>query len=65
MEAVDGHDSKLNKIIERPNREMHTKTRIDFGLRNIMDKMVWCFEREHAICEKRRDWHITINYTYY
>jgi len=32
IETIGGNASKLNTIIEHPNRDLHTKTRIAMGL---------------------------------
>ena len=42
LETASGYASKLNKIIERPNRYHHAKIRIDMGLTKDLHKEIWC-----------------------
>ena len=60
LETTGGHGSKLNKIIERPNREHHFKTRIALGTQSKLR-----FAREHVTFIKRRTWHTGIDSTPY
>ena len=41
LETTGGYGSKLNKIIERPNREYHVKTRIALGIQHLLPKPYW------------------------
>ena len=65
METTAGYASKLNKIIERPNRDHHVKTRIGLGLQSLLEDNCWCFARDNAIFVKRRTWHTSIKSTPY
>ena len=61
IETAAGHASKLNKIVERPNRDHHVKTRIALGLQEFLDAKYWCFARDCVVYVKRRTWHSSIN----
>ena len=63
LETAGRHGSKLNRIVERPNRECHLKTRIDVGLQNLLPKPHWWFSRERLTFIKRRTCHTGINST--
>lgn len=63
METTSGYASKLNKIIERPNRDHHIKTRIALGLQEFLRTTFWCFARTYVVYVKRRTWHSSINST--
>ena len=65
LETPAGHTSKLNKIIERPNRDSHVKTRITMGLTKNLPSDMWCFAREHVSFIKRRTWYSSIHSTPY
>ena len=65
MENAASCASKLNKIVERLNREHRTKTRIAIGLQNILSTKYWCFARDYAVFMRRRTWHTGINSALY
>ena len=46
LETTSEHVSKLNKIIERPNRDSHVKKRIAMGLTTDLPNTTWCFSRD-------------------
>ena len=48
METTAGHGSKLNRIIERPNREHNAKTRVAMGMQHALPISYWHFGREHV-----------------
>ena len=56
MEATARHAQKLNAIIERPNQDYHSKSRIAMGLTKVLPIDVWCFGQEHASLIKHRTW---------
>ena len=45
LEAKGGCGSNLNRIIERPNREYHLKTRLGLGRHSLLPKECWCFHK--------------------
>ena len=63
LETTAGYASKLNKIIERPNRDSHVTTRIAMGLTKDLPKYMWCFPREHVSFIKQRTCHYSIQLT--
>ena len=65
METTGSYGSKLNKIIERLNREYHTKTGIGIGLNLMLPIAFWYFSIEYVTFIKRRTWHTGINSTPY
>ena len=63
MKTSVGYGSKLNKIIERPNREYHTKTRIGMGFNPSLPMPFWYFTQEYVTFIKSRAWQRGINST--
>ena len=53
METIAGDASKLNKIIERPNRDHHIKTRISLGLQAFLSTKIWFFVRDCTVHVKQ------------
>ena len=43
MRTTRGYSSHINKIIEFPNREYHTKIRITLETEHKVPKSHWCF----------------------
>ena len=62
-ETTAVYGSKLNKIIERPNRDHHTKIWIALGIQVFLSAQFWCFARDCKVFVKRRTWHTGINST--
>lgn len=61
IETTAGYASKLNKIVERPNRDHHAKTRIALGLQSFLGTEFWCSARDYVIFIKRSAWHSGVN----